>query len=122
MQHYETIKVKYQKRIGIISLNRPKVLNAINNKMIDEVTDVIAKLNSEPNVACIIINGEGRCFSAGFDMKEAAERSIKGEKELLKIAEDRVPILSSFYLPKKNMISYGNAKGRVIILNSLEDK
>ena len=46
-------------------------------------------------------------------------RTIKGSNELLKIAEDRVPILSSFYLPKKNMISYGNAKGRVIILNTL---
>ncbi len=47
-------------------------------------------------------------------------RTITGSNELLKIAEDRVPILSSFYLPKKNMISFGNAKGRVIILNTLD--
>ncbi len=46
--------------------------------------------------------------------------TINGAKELLKIAEDRVPILSSYYLSKKNMLSYGNAKGRVIILNTLD--
>ena len=105
MQHYETIKVKYQKRIGIISLNRPKVLNAINNKMIDEVTDVIAKLNSEPNVACIIINGEGRCFSAGFDMKEAAERSIKGEKEWKKVLTKDFEFIMQFWHSKKPTIA-----------------
>ena len=47
-------------------------------------------------------------------------RTMKKGDRLLKIAEDRVPILSSFYLPKKNMISFGNAKGRVIILNTLD--
>ena len=47
-------------------------------------------------------------------------QSIKGQKELLRIAEDRIPILSSFYLPKKNMLSYGNAKGRIILLNTLD--
>ena len=47
-------------------------------------------------------------------------QSIKGQKEILRIAEDRIPILSSFYLPKKNMLSYGNAKGRIILLNTLD--
>ncbi len=47
-------------------------------------------------------------------------KTINEKKDLLKIAEDRIPILSSFYLPKKNMLTYGNAKGRVIILNTLD--
>ena len=58
MREYETLKINFEKRIGIISFNRPQVLNAINNKMIDEVTEVITKFNQDPKIACIIIKGE----------------------------------------------------------------
>ena len=105
MREYETLKINFEKRIGIISFNRPQVLNAINNKMIDEVTEVITKFNQDPKIACIIIKGEGRCFSAGFDMKEAAERSIKGKKEWRKVLTKDFEFIMQFWHSRKPTIS-----------------
>ena len=78
---YETIKTRFNDRIGFLILNRPQVLNAINEKMIDEINHAMKVFNNDKKIACIVVIGEGKCFSAGFDMKESAKRSVKGEKE-----------------------------------------
>ena len=88
MENYDTIEISNENRIGVISLNRPQVLNAINEQMVNEVTRAMHHLNNDESIACIILKGNGRCFSAGFDMKETSQKSIKGEaqwkKELTK--------------------------------------
>ena len=88
MEKFKTIEVKIENRIGLISLNRPQVLNAINEEMVNEVTKSMIQMNADESVACIILKGNGRCFSAGFDMKETSQKSIKGmfqwRKELTK--------------------------------------
>jgi len=105
MSEYEVIKVNIKKRIGVITLNRPKVLNAINDQMIDEVSNALKSFNQNPRVACIIINGEGRCFSAGFDMKEASERSVKGEQQWTKVLKKDFDFSMQFWHSKKPTIA-----------------
>ena len=88
-----------------------------NNEKLEYVVPIV---ENGWGVSVFTIDEEKNFVTYGSTDGIIKVQSIKGEKELLKIAEDRVPILSSFYLPKKNMISYGNAKGRLIILNSLD--
>ena len=69
---YETIEIKAEGSIGFIKLNRPQILNAINKKMKVEVSDALSRHVADPKVSVIVLHGEGRAFSAGFDMKESA--------------------------------------------------
>ena len=72
---YETIGVRREGRVGVLTLNRPQVLNALNRNLMREVTETMAAFTKDDEVLAIIVNGEGRAFSAGFDMKESAQRN-----------------------------------------------
>ena len=69
---FETIKTQVEGHIGVLTLNRPNVLNAINAVMVREVGEAMRRFVADPQVLAIVLNGEGRAFSAGFDLKESA--------------------------------------------------
>jgi len=62
--------------IGVIALDRPEVLNAINRQTKREISEVMSAWSKDAGVKAIVLHGEGRAFSAGFDMKESATRSL----------------------------------------------
>ena len=55
-------------RIGRITLNRPEVMNAINNEMPEALKDAVARANDDPAVHVIVLSGAGRAFCAGYDL------------------------------------------------------
>lgn len=67
---HETILVETHEDIGIIQLNRPKVLNAINRLMVDEIVDQMETFDRDPNIKVIILRGNERAFAAGADIEE----------------------------------------------------
>jgi enoyl-CoA hydratase len=67
---YETILVERDARVGIITLNRPKALNALNSQVMSEVTTAAAEFDNDPGIGAIIITGSARAFAAGADIKE----------------------------------------------------
>jgi enoyl-CoA hydratase len=67
---YETILVERDQRVGIITLNRPKALNALNSQVMKEVTSAAAELDGDPGIGAIIITGSAKAFAAGADIKE----------------------------------------------------
>lgn len=69
---YETILTEREERVGIITLNRPAALNALNSQMMNEITSAAAELDSDPNIGAIIITGSAKAFAAGADIKEMA--------------------------------------------------
>jgi len=73
-----TVKLDRSGGIATLTLSRPEALNAINEAMISDVTEAMTELSRDDRVRAIVINGEGRSFSAGFDMKEAAAKEISG--------------------------------------------
>lgn len=73
---HETIARQTQGRVGVIHLNRPRKLNAINARMMDEVTQALKDYTANPEIGAIVLASEGRAFSAGFDLKELAEQNI----------------------------------------------
>src|SRR6185437_10124712 len=67
---YETILVERDERVGIITLNRPKALNALNSQVMNEVTTAAAEFDNDPGIGAIIITGSEKAFAAGADIKE----------------------------------------------------
>src|SRR5690606_39307415 len=65
---YETIKVVKDNWLGILTLNRPAKMNALSKELQLEMQHALDDLEADENIRAVIINGEGKCFSAGFDI------------------------------------------------------
>ena len=68
---YETIGFEVERGIGVLTLRRPRVLNAINHKMIDEILEVQSRVETDSSIHVLVLHGAGRAFCAGYDLKEA---------------------------------------------------
>ncbi|KDF00902.1 enoyl-CoA hydratase [Mycolicibacterium aromaticivorans JS19b1 = JCM 16368] len=73
---FETILVDRDERVGTITLNRPKALNALNSQVMVEVTTAAAEFDNDPGIGAIVITGNEKAFAAGADIKEMAELSF----------------------------------------------
>jgi len=71
---YEHILLDHEDGVGIITLNRPDVLNAMNRKLSAELAEAVKVLDADEGIGCIVITGSGeRAFSAGGDIHEQRE-------------------------------------------------
>lgn len=76
MSDYENILVERQDRVAIITLNRPKALNALNSTTMREVVAAGRELDTDDSVGCIVLTGAGdKAFAAGADIKEMSTQS-----------------------------------------------
>ena len=73
---YETIKVDRRERVGLITLYRPKRLNALNIKLSQEVLEALTKFDEDDGIGAIVITGNARAFAAGADIEEMADKSF----------------------------------------------
>ncbi len=69
---FETILVETRGKVGLITLNRPQALNALNSTLLGEVNRALDAFEADPNVGCIVITGSEKAFAAGADIKEMA--------------------------------------------------
>ena len=76
MTTYETILVEQRDRVGIITLNRPKVLNALNQKLTEELLAAAETFDRDPAIGCILITGSEKAFAAGADINEMQDQSF----------------------------------------------
>ena len=67
---FETIKTETNGRVGIITLNRPKALNALNTQLMNEVVQAAQDFDADAKVGAIILTGSEKAFAAGADIKE----------------------------------------------------
>jgi enoyl-CoA hydratase len=74
---YATILVERRDRVGIVTLNRPEALNALNIEVMDDVTAACADLDRDPGIGCILLTGSARAFAAGADIKEMQPRTYQ---------------------------------------------
>lgn len=68
---FETIELKKENRIGMITLNRPKVLNAFNEQLVWDLQEATHNLKEDNNIRVVIITGAGKGFTAGADLTES---------------------------------------------------
>ncbi len=72
---YETLVVAKEGPLGVIALNRPEALNALNTKMVTELIDALTIFERDDSVRCLVLAGSEKAFSAGADIQEMAELS-----------------------------------------------
>ena len=73
---YETILIETRRRVGLITLNRPKALNAINRLLTEELLSAAEAFDADSAVGCLVITGSERAFAAGADIKEMQEQAF----------------------------------------------
>ena len=69
---YENILTRVEGRAGVVQLNRPKALNALNRELMTELMDALEGYDRDPAVGCMVVVGSDRAFAAGADIKEMA--------------------------------------------------
>jgi enoyl-CoA hydratase len=69
----ETILVRTEGRVGIVTLNRPKALNALNGQLMDELGSVLQAFDANPEIGCMVITGSEKAFAAGADIGDMAQ-------------------------------------------------
>ena len=72
---YQNITTRIEDGVGLITLNRPKALNALNNELLAELIGVLEDWDRGTEVRCIVLTGSERAFAAGADIKEMSTQS-----------------------------------------------
>jgi enoyl-CoA hydratase len=72
---YETILTETHGRVGLITLNRPQALNALNSQLIGELTKALMVYDQDDKIGSIVLTGSDKAFAAGADIKDMANKS-----------------------------------------------
>src|ERR1700751_5180628 len=73
---YENIIVETRGKVGLIRLNRPQALNALNRALMTDLTPALDAFEADATIGCIVITGSDKAFAAGADIKEMAEKTF----------------------------------------------
>ena len=98
---YQNIIIETRGKVGLVTLNRPQALNALNEALIAELNDALAGFESNPDVGCTVITGSEKAFAAGADVKEMAEKTYvesylgKFLDGWTRISETRKPVIAA---------------------------
>ncbi len=71
--NYEMILTSVTDRVAVITLNRPKALNALNDQMMDELGNALLTFDADDKISCIVITGSEKAFAAGADIAAMAK-------------------------------------------------
>lgn len=74
--NYEMILTETRNRVGVITLNRPQALNALNNQLMREMMDALESFDKDEKIGAMVITGSEKAFAAGADIKEMADKSV----------------------------------------------
>jgi enoyl-CoA hydratase len=100
-ENYQHILIDRDESIGIVTLNRPNVLNALNNELVAELADALEAFDQDESIRCIVITGAGeKAFAAGADIKQMSGKSpidmmLGGFGVWLRIKQIRKPMIAA---------------------------
>lgn len=72
---YENILVEIHGKVGLVTLNRPEVLNALNDRLMDELGEALLAFDADDDIHCMIVTGSDKAFAAGADIAAMADYS-----------------------------------------------
>jgi enoyl-CoA hydratase/carnithine racemase len=120
---YQTIVVEAEDGVGIVTLNRPDKLNAMNRQLSRELHDAIKRFEVDDRVGCIVVTGAGRAFSAGGDIHEQREDDRRySDEDLAQLRGGRhnsldIAICTKPTIGMMNGLAYG---GAAVLASSLD--
>jgi enoyl-CoA hydratase len=100
-QQYGNILVERRGRVGLVTLNRPEALNALNKATLDELVAAVSDMDADPGVGAVVLTGSGKAFAAGADIKEMASKGymemydadwFRGWEDLTRL---RIPLIAA---------------------------
>jgi enoyl-CoA hydratase len=74
---HQNIVVETRGRVGLIKLNRPQALNALNRTLMDELAAAVAAFDADDAIGCMVVTGSDKAFAAGADIKEMVDKTFK---------------------------------------------
>jgi enoyl-CoA hydratase len=103
MKTYQTLSYEQKGRIGIVKVNRPEALNALNDTVLTELAEIFRETEADDSVGIVILTGEGRSFVAGADIAAMKEMStlegrdfmIKGQAVMQQIETTLKPVIAA---------------------------
>ncbi|MFF0491067.1 enoyl-CoA hydratase [Nocardia sp. NPDC003482] len=75
MTDFETILLERRDRVALITLNRPKALNALNSQVLVDITAALDELEGDAGIGAVVLTGSEKAFAAGADIKEMQSKS-----------------------------------------------
>lgn len=105
MTPWETLALRREAGVAHIILNRPECLNAINARMIAELSAVFDELESDDGTGAIVLSGAGRAFSSGMDLKEDAAAGPRGAQDWRSLLDGHLDFLMRFWDSPKPTIA-----------------
>lgn len=102
---YETIRISVDGHVATVSLNRPDKLNAINEKMLHELENVLDSLEKSDQVMAIVLHGNGRSFCAGFDLKASVDKGRRDEEQWRTALEYDLAVIMKFWHCEKPTVA-----------------
>ncbi len=103
MTDYEYMTVERRGGVGVVTINRPEALNALNEQVAWEVTDALMAFDADHGIGCMVLAGGGRAFCAGADLKWIASEDFESAfltdlgAYMDKIAELRKPVIAAVH-------------------------
>ena len=74
---YKNLILEKDEGVGIIKINRPDALNSLNSELLSELSVALDEIESDENILCLIITGEGKAFIAGADISEMKDLTVE---------------------------------------------
>lgn len=75
-ESYANVIVSQRERVGIVQLNRPQALNALNSELMDELVRALQAFDDDDGIGCIVVTGGEKVFAAGADIKQMANAGV----------------------------------------------
>lgn len=100
MLSYTNVLTQVHGRVGLVQLNRPQALNALNGELMRELMEVLVTFAADPAIGAMVVTGNERAFAAGADIKEMASASAV---EML--LNDRISLFDAIMNLKKPVIA-----------------
>lgn len=108
---YQNIQFEVQQGcIGLLSINRPQVMNALNRATFAELEHLLKHVAEEPSIRSLIVTGAGRAFVAGADLSEIKEDGIEENRVYAKLGQDLMDRLEALPIPTVAAVN-GHALG-----------
>ena len=94
---YETIAFERRGPVGLLTLNRPDRLNAINRQMVDELNRCLDAVERDTDTRALVIAGAGRAFCSGFDLKDGAQTVKEGVADWRAVLQRDFDVIMRFW-------------------------
>jgi len=101
----ELLTIEREGAIAILTFNRPEVLNAFNNPLMEATLETITALNADDEVRVIVVRGAGRAFSPGFDLKASAGRKMEDVQDWERLMQLQFDFIMQFWHSPKPTVA-----------------